>query len=213
MGRRLRSVYEHRHAVLMRYAHNLLHGVHCSERIAHVSHTNNLRFLREQLLVCLHVELSAVVHRNHLQRNAAFRCLQLPGNDVRVVLHYGHYHLIAFRHERFAERRSHEIDALGCAAREDYLFCLRRVDKLTHGLACRFVQVGGALREIVYAAVHIGVGVEILFAHGVEHAQRLLRGSSVVEIDERTVVDGARKDWEIGANLIYIVHDVVKLKW
>jgi len=197
----------------MRYAHNLLHWVHCSERIAHVSHTYYLRPLREQLLVCLHVELSAVVHRYHFQRDAALCCLQLPRNDVRVVLHYGHYHLVAFRHERFAERCSHEVDALRRAACEDYLFCLRRVDELAHGLACRFVQVGGTLREIVHATMHIGVGVKILFAHGIEHTQRLLRRCSVVEIDERTVVDGARKDWEIGANLVYIVHDVVKLRW
>ena len=63
------------------------------------------------------------------------------------------------------------------------------------------------------AAMNVSIGVEIFVAHGIEHAQGFLRGCSVVEIYKRTVVDSARKNWEVGAYFGYIVHDVVKLKW
>ena len=50
------------------------------------------------------------------------------------------------------------------------------------------MQVGGLLREIVHAAVHIGVHIEIFLAHGIEHAERFLCGGGIVEIDQWFVV-------------------------
>ena len=134
--------------------------------------------------------------------------LQLPRHDVAVVLHYRDNHLVALGHEGLAERRRYKIDALCCATCEDYLLYLWSIDKLAHFLASRLVQVGGTLRQIVYATVNVGVGIEIFVAHCVEHTEGFLRGGGVVEIDKRTVVYGARQYWEVLANFIDIVHVV-----
>ena len=68
------------------------------------------------------------------------------------------------------------------------------------------MEVGGTLRQIVHATMHIGIGVEIFIVHCLKHTQWFLCGCRIVEIDERTVVDSAGEYGEIGANLIYIVH-------
>ena len=76
------------------------------------------------------------------------------------------------------------------------------------GLAGGLVEVGGLLREVVHAAMHVGIGVEVLVAHGVEHAKGLLGRGGVVEVDKRAAIDGAREDGEIGADFIKIEHNL-----
>ena len=206
MRSRLRSVYQYGHAVVVGYADNLIHGIDSSERIADMSYADNLGLFAEQLLVSLHIELSSVIHRYYLERNATLGGLQLPGHYVGVVLHNRHYHLIALVHKLLAERRNDKIDALRCATGEDYLLGLGSVDKLAHGFTSSLVQVGGTLRQIMHATMHIGIGVEIFIAHSIEHAQWFLCRSRIVEINERTVVDGARKYGEVGTDFIDIIH-------
>ena len=192
--------------MVMGNADDVVDGIYRSERIADVGNADDARLVREELLVSLHVQLAAVVHRDDLQSDAALCSLKLPGHDVAVVLHRRDDYLVAFTHESLAERRHHQIDALRRAACEDYLFRLGRVDEAAHRLACCLMKVGGTLREIVHATMHVGIGIEIFVAHGIEHAKRFLRGGGVVEIDKRTVVYGARENREVGADFIYIVH-------
>jgi selenocysteine lyase/cysteine desulfurase len=52
------------------------------------------------------------------------------------------------------------------------------------------------------------LGMDNIAAHERELTDYCMK--RLAEIDERTVVDGARKDWEIGANLVYIVHSIVR---
>ena len=88
----------------------------------------------------------------------------------------------------------------------DYFFGLRGIDKLPYGFASRLVQVSGLLREVMYAAMHVGVDIKIFVAHGVEHTERLLCGGSIVKINQRLIVDGARENGEIVSYLLYVIH-------
>ena len=188
------------------YADDVIHGIDCSERIAYVGYADNLGLVAEQLLVSLHIELSAVVHRYHLERNATLGGLQLPRHNVGVMLHDRHYHLVALVHKLLAERRNDKIDALRCAACEDNLLSLGSIDKLAYGFTGSLVQVGGTLRQIMHSTMYVGISVEIFIAHGIKHTQWLLCRSRIVEIYEWAVVDGARQYWEVLANFIDIVH-------
>ena len=134
MRSRLRSVYQHGHAVVVGYAYDVIHGIDSSERIADMSYADNLCLFAEQLLISLHIELSAVVHRYYLECNATLGGLQLPRHDVGMVLHHRHYHLVALVHKFLAERRNDKIDTLCCAASEDNLLGLGSIDKLADGL-------------------------------------------------------------------------------
>lgn len=46
------------------------------------------------------------------------------------------------------------------------------------------------LAQPVDATVHIGVGIEVFVAHGVEHAERLLCRCGVIEINQWLSVNG-----------------------
>ena len=123
-----------------------------------------------------------------------------------MVLHVGDQHLVARLHLRLAERGGHQVDSLRRAPREDDLLRLAGIDKLAHRLAGRLVQVGGLLRQVVYAPVDVGVDVQILFAHGVEHAQRLLCRRRIVKVDQRSAVHLSPQYRKVFTYLIYIIH-------
>ena len=64
------------------------------------------------------------------------------------------------------------------------------------------------------AAVHVGIHVQVFLAHGVEHAQRLLRRRGIVQIDQRPAVHLTPEDGEVLADLIDIVaHGSFHLKF
>ena len=69
-------------------------------------------------------------------------------------------------------------------------------------LARRLVEVGGLDAQGVDAAVHVGVGVGVEVDEGIDHLPRLLGGGGIVEIDQRSTIDLALKDGEVGANAV-----------
>ena len=149
---------------------------------------------------------SVVGDRQVFHHDAAPLGLQLPGHDVGVVLHVGDDDFVACLHLAFAERRRHEVDGLGGAASEDDLLRLAGVDELAYLFTCCLVQVGSLLGEIVDAAVHIGIDVQVLVAHGVEHTQRLLCRSRIVQIDQWLLIYFAAQYREVFPYLINIIH-------
>ena len=175
----------------------LLYRVHRSENVAHVGHTHYFCALVEQIFELIETEFTLLIHGYHAYGNAFFSRLELPRHNVRVMLHDRNNDLIAFRHELVAEGTDHQIQCLGSAAGEDNLLCLPGIDKLPHRLARRFVQVGGLLREVMNATMHVGIHVKIFVSHGIKHAQRLLCRCSIVEIDQRPVVNRTGKDRKI----------------
>ena len=171
-----------------------------------------LSALGEQLFVFVEQQFAFVVHRYHAQRYAFARCLKLPRHDVGMMLHDGHDNLVALAHKPVAERRNHKVKALGGSAREDYFVNRTCIDKLAHLFACLFVQVGCLLRKIMHAAVYVCIDIEILFAHGIEHAQRFLRCCTVVEIYQRTVVNLTAEYREVFSYFGYVEHTFLGVK-
>ena len=93
----------------------------------------------------------------------------------------------------------------GRAGGEDDLVRVRGVEEALHVAARRLVLLGRDVREIVQAAVDVGVFVANRRGHRVDHRLRLLRRGAVVEIDERTAVHLAREDREVAANQLDVV--------
>ena len=138
--------------------------------------------------------------------NSPFHRLQLPRDDIRVMLHLCDDDLIASLHLTLTERLSHQIDGLRSATRKDDFLSLRGIDKLTHFFACCLVQIRCLLREIMHPAMHIGIHIEILLAHRVEHTQRFLCRRCIIQIHQRLLIYLPRQNGKIFADLIYIVH-------
>ena len=122
------------------------------------------------------------------------------------MLHLGHDDFVALLHLTLAERAGHQVDSLSSAAGKDDLFYLAGVDETTYFLAGGLMQIGGLLTEVVNATMHVGIHIEILVPHGIEHHEWFLSGSRVVKINQRLLVNLARQDREIFPDFIDIVH-------
>ena len=160
----------------------------------------------EEALVLVEEQFAAVVHRDDADDDAAPVAQQLPGDDVAVVFHDGEDDLVAFLHAGFAEGCGQEVDALGGAAREDDFVRGAGVQEAAHRLARCLVQLGGLLGEEVHAAVHVGIDGVVFVGNGIDHATGLLRGGSVIQIDERAAIDRAAQDGKVFPDFLYIVH-------
>ena len=123
---------------------------------------------------------------------------QLPGHYVGVMFHDGDNHLVAVD-KRITHRRSHKVDGLGGASREDDLRCRLGVEHLANTLASGLLHGGHLLRHRVHSSMHIGLGVEIDVAYGVDHTRGSLRCGGVVEIYQRLAVNGAVEHREVTA--------------
>ena len=124
------------------------------------------------------------------------------------MLHLCHNHLIVFLHLTFAERRSHEINRLCGASCEHDLLNLPSIDKPTHLLTCRLMQIRRLLTQIMHPTMHIGIHIDILIPHRIQHTQRFLRCCSIVEIYQRLLINLSQQNGEILPYLIDIVHSI-----
>ena len=171
-------------------------------------HAHHLGALVEHVAVVVDGEFSTLVHGDDSQCYALACCLQLPWHDVGMVLHGGDDDLVALLHECVAEGRCDEVEALGGATGEDDFLGGGGMDELAHLFASCLVQVGGLLREVMHASVHIGIDIVIFLGHGLNHLSRLLCGGCIVEIYQWPVIYRAAKDGEIFAYAVDIVHVV-----
>ena len=68
--------------MLMRQRCHLFHGVNRTQRVRDVIHRHQFRALTQEFTIRLHIERPVRVHWDDLDREAALRRQQLPGNDV-----------------------------------------------------------------------------------------------------------------------------------
>ena len=116
-----------------------------------------------------------------------------------MVLHDRKHDLVA-RLDTCADPCSDDVDGLGTAFGEDDLLDRLCIDKTTHGLARALISLRRLVRERMQAAMHVRVAVAHRAGHRVDHRIRLLRGGSVVEIDQRLAVDRPAKDGKLLAD-------------
>src|SRR5262245_4225003 len=93
----------------------------------------------------------------------------------------------------------HEVDGRGAATGEDNLHRLHTqepCDLFTRGL----VALGRTLCQAVHTAQHIGAGSRLVGAHRLQHRQRRLRRSAIVEVVERLAVNDLRKNGKLTAD-------------
>ena len=151
----------------------------------------------EQLFVLLHEEFAALVHGNDAQFGVLLFAEHLPGDDVGVVLHRRDDDLVAGLHVLAAPGTADQVDAFGGAADEDQFIFAARIQKAL-GLGAGFlVGGGGALGELVNAAVDVGAVHFVEAADGIDHRERLLGGGGAIQIHQRLAVDVLLEDREI----------------
>ena len=83
----------------------------------------------------------------------------------------------------------HQIDGLRGAASPHQLGRICRAEELRQLHSCLFEGDGGPSAQLVDTTMHVGVVVLVIRRKGVQHVLGLLRGGSVVQVDERMPAD------------------------
>ena len=145
------------------------------------------RARRQQALERLRVHAPLRIGQQDAQLCPGHARRLLPGDEVGVVFQAADDDLVA-RAQPGAARPArpqalgHEVERLGGARGEHQCVRGSGADEALERGARRLEGVGGALAQGVYAAVDVGAVAGFEVPHGLQHAQRHVRGGGVVQV-------------------------------
>ena len=183
----------------MRQPHDVGDGIDRPERVGDMGDGHDSRAIGEQSGVVIEQQLAAPVHRNDPQHGPPLLAHELPGDDVGMVLHGGHEHLVSRLEAGPPPARRDEVDAFGRAAHKDDLARRCGLEKRPGFLPRLLVLGGRALAQVVDAAVDVGVLRRVVALEAIDDRAGFLARGGVVEIDERLAVGGGGEDGEVRA--------------
>ena len=154
----------------------------------------------EKAFKVLKDQFAFIVDRRNSQLGAFLFAKHLPGNDVGVVLHRRDDDLIPRAHVRPAICLGHKVDGFRCAAHEYDFAGTRCVQEILHCLARILEFFRCPFREVVHAAVDVGVVALVVADNGINDCPWLLRGGGIVQINQRMPVDLLLQYGKIGAH-------------
>ena len=173
------------------------YGIDSAQRVRDMGDGDQPGSVVEELLKFIEQQLPVVVDRRNPKMGAAFFAQQLPGNDVRVMLHGGDHDFVAGLNVFSTVASGDKIDRVGRSARVDDLAAVGRPEESLHLPAGILVVVGRPLAQLMHAAVHIRAVLVIKLSNGVDHDSGRLRRGRVVEIDQWFAVDALVERGEI----------------
>ena len=135
MGRTLRRVHDHDRARAVRKLRYLADGVHPAQDIGDMRTCHDLRPRRDERGDFVEIERPVRLTFHELQRRAGPAADHLPRQEVAVMLHDGHQHLVPGLDVRKPVAVRHEVQPLGGVARKNYLAAALRVQKVADGVA------------------------------------------------------------------------------
>ena len=193
MRRALRAVHDHDRAFFVRHGGDLRHWVLPAENVRHLRHGDDLRAFGDERFDLLEIHAAVGRALDKLQLRAGLAADHLPRQQVAVVLHDGHEHLIARLDVRQAVAVSDKVQALGRVAGEDDLPLRACADEIAHRLARLLINIGRLDAQRIQAAQRVRIVAAVEIRHRVEHALRALGRGRVVDIGDVRVL----KDREV----------------
>ena len=127
---------------------------------------------------------------------------QLPGDDVRVVLHLREHDPVAGADVGVAPGVGDEVDRLGDVAGEDDLAPVGGADVVGDRRAGALIGGGRLGRERVRAAVDVGVVAALVAVDRLDRGQDPLRAGARVEVRDRLAADLALERRERGPDAL-----------
>ena len=174
-GDGLGAVHQDHRARGVGHLHHPLHGVHRAQRVGDVGDGHDLRARPRAAARARPVTTAPSSSMGATRSRAPFSSQSICQGTMlewcsRPVMSTSS----PAPHVRPAAARGHEVDALGGAAGEDDLLRGGGAEEALHLRARGLVGVGGLHRELVHAAVDVGVVRLVDRALGVDHRPRLL---------------------------------------
>ena len=165
---------------------------------------NHSRARIQELLEFIQQQLAPVVDGGDAQPCTFFFTQNLPGHDVRMVLHGGNENFITRVYMCAAVSLGYQVDPFGGATYKDDLVGLGGINKVLYRLPGRFVLLCRMLREVMHAAVNVRVAFFVVTGNRVNDNLRLLRGRGVVQINEFLPAHPLGQNRKVAADLLHI---------
>ena len=146
----------------------------------------------KQPLELIEQELASVRNRRPLDYRTKPLAQEVPRHDVGVVLQDRQHDLVASLDVGHAPTLRDDVDSLGRILGEDDFFPSARVEEPPRCLARILILLRRRIRQVMDAAMHVGVFEAIAVIHRLDHGFRLLRRRSVIEINQRPIVNLAK---------------------
>jgi hypothetical protein len=197
---RLGSVDQHHGAHRVGTPDYLGDRVNGPDHVRDVHERDQLRLACEKRVERLEVDVPVVQDRYVGELRIAVLAEDLPGNDVRVVLHLGEHHQVVTRDVHPAPGVRDEVDRGGRVRGEDRLLWRRsqpRGDPLTGAL----VEVGRLDGQRIDPTVDRRARLRVVAGHRVDDRLRRLRRGARIQVCQRVVIDAPAQDRELGGNL------------
>jgi hypothetical protein len=193
----LGTVDEDERAGVVSLTDHLADRVERAERIRLVGEGDEARPRLEEPRVDVRVEPPLRVEWHELEARLAFLGEDLPGHEVRVVLHLGDDDRVAAPDVPAPPRPRDEVDGLGRVADEDDLMGIGDVQELGHRDARVLVGRGRLLACRVDAAVDVRRVASVVALDRVEDRARLQRRRGTVEVGERPAAEVTFEEREV----------------
>ena len=184
----LRTVHDHDRALFVRHGGDFLHGVLPAENVRHLRHGDDLRALGDERFDLPEIHTAVGRALDELQLCASLAADHLPREQVAVVLHNGHEHLIPRLDVRQAVAVGDEVQALGRVAGKDDLTRRACADEIAHRLTRLLIDIGRLDAQRVQSAQRVCVVAAVEIRHSVQHALRALRRGRVIDIGDVRVL-------------------------
>ena len=182
--RALRTVHNHDCALFVRHGGDFLHRVLPAENVRHLRHGDDLRALSDERFDLLEIHAAVGRALDKLQLRTGLAADHLPRQQIAVVLHDGHEHLIARLDVRQAVAVGDEIQAFSRVAGKDDLARRLRADEAAHRLARLLIDIGCLNAQRIQAAQRVCVVAAVEICHCIKHALRALGRGRVVDIGD-----------------------------
>ena len=177
-----------------------------AERIRGLRNRHYLGAFVNQSIERIEFQCATIIHRDYSQLRTLALGSQLPWNNIRVVFDVADHDIVARTQELLAVARRHQVQGHRSSRSKDDLLTALRTDKPAYHLTRTLILCRHLLRQQMYATMDIGIIVQKQLRHLLHHAQRLLRRSCAIEVDERSAIHLTREYRELLAYLLYIKH-------
>jgi len=155
----------------------------------------------EQPLEGPEVQPARLHDRNGSHRGSGPLSHELPGHQVRMVLHLGDQDLVPRPEHGAPIALRHKVQGGGGACGEDDFGWRGRAKEYRGELPGPLVGCGRFFAQGVNPAVDVGISSSVVPVNGLDDRGRLLRRGGVVEIDQGPAPHDAAENWKIGPHL------------
>ena len=186
-----------------------MNRIHRAGGIGHPGRREQSGSIADEVLHVIQGEHAIGIDRNDLQFDSQPFPKQLPGDDVRMMLHGRDEYFISTFKRADAPRVGDQIDRFRGAPRVDDLVGGTGIDEVGDALPGGFESLGRLDAQFVRGPMDIGCSHGIVGVDGLDHRPRLGCRGGTVQIDQRLAVYGSLQNRELGTDGINIENGMV----